>query len=35
MPSTSARTAAYQRADTLRFFRELQRIADREAGQRG
>ena len=30
MPSTSARTAAYQRADKLRFFRELKRIVDRE-----
>ena len=31
MPSTSARTAAYQRPDKLRFFRELKRIVDREA----
>jgi TDG/mug DNA glycosylase family protein len=31
MPSTSARTASYQRADKLRFFRELKRIVDREA----
>ncbi|MGB2695185.1 MAG: mismatch-specific DNA-glycosylase [Dehalococcoidia bacterium] len=31
MPSTSARTAAYQRADKLGFFRELKRIVDREA----
>ncbi len=28
MPSTSARTAAYQRADKLRFFRELRRVVD-------
>ncbi len=26
MPSTSARTAAYQRADKLRYFRELRRL---------
>jgi TDG/mug DNA glycosylase family protein len=31
MPSTSARTASYQRADKLRFFRELKRLVDREA----
>ena len=31
MPSTSARTASYQRADKLRFFRELKGIVDREA----
>lgn len=31
MPSTSARTASYQRADKLRFFRELKRVVDREA----
>lgn len=31
MPSTSARTASYQRDDKLRFFRELKRIVDREA----
>jgi len=31
MPSTSPRTASYQRADKLRFFRELKRIVDREA----
>ncbi|MCH8025249.1 MAG: mismatch-specific DNA-glycosylase [Chloroflexi bacterium] len=30
MPSTSARTAAYQRDDKLRFFQELKRIVDRE-----
>jgi TDG/mug DNA glycosylase family protein len=30
MPSTSARTASYQRADKLRFFRELKRIVDGE-----
>jgi TDG/mug DNA glycosylase family protein len=29
MPSTSARTASYQRGDKLRFFRELKRIVDR------
>jgi TDG/mug DNA glycosylase family protein len=29
MPSTSARTASYQRPDKLRFFRELKRIVDR------
>ena len=33
MPSTSARTAAYQRADKLRFFRSLKRIVDRTAGR--
>jgi TDG/mug DNA glycosylase family protein len=33
MPSTSARTASYQRADKLRFFRELKRLVDREAGR--
>ncbi len=33
MPSTSARTAAYQRADKLRYFRELARVVRRE--QRG
>ena len=31
MPSTSARTAAYQRADKLRFFRRLRRLVEREA----
>ena len=31
MPSTSARTAAYQRDDKLRFFQELKRIVEREA----
>ncbi len=31
MPSTSARTASYQRRDKLRFFRELRRIVGREA----
>jgi len=31
MPSTSARTAAYQRADKLRFFEELYRLV-REPG---
>ena len=30
MPSTSARTASYQRADKLRFFRELKRVVERE-----
>ncbi len=35
MPSTSARTAAYQRADKLRFFRSLKRIVDRTAGRDG
>lgn len=29
LPSTSARTASYQRADKLRFFTELKRIVDR------
>ena len=33
MPSTSARTAAYQRPAKLRFFRELKRIVDGEAGR--
>jgi len=28
MPSTSARTAAYQRADKLRFFRSLRKLRD-------
>ena len=28
MPSTSARTAAYQRADKLRYFRDLKRSVD-------
>ena len=32
MPSTSPRTASYQRDDKLRFLRELKRIVDREAG---
>jgi mismatch-specific thymine-DNA glycosylase len=31
MPSTSARGATYQRADKLRFFRELKRVVEREA----
>ena len=31
MPSTSARTASYQRADKLRFFRELRRLVEKEA----
>ena len=31
MPSTSARTAAYQRPAKLTFFGELKRIVDREA----
>jgi len=31
MPSTSPRTAFYQRDDKLRFLRELKRIVDREA----
>ena len=30
MPSTSARTAAYQRADKLRFFQDLARMVGRE-----
>jgi hypothetical protein len=29
MPSTSARTASHQRADKLRFFRELRGIVER------
>jgi mismatch-specific thymine-DNA glycosylase len=29
MPSTSARTAAYQRADKLRFFLDLKRVVER------
>ena len=33
MPSTSARTASYQRADKLRFFRELKRLVDGELGR--
>jgi TDG/mug DNA glycosylase family protein len=28
MPSTSARTASYQRGDKLRFFRELRKLVD-------
>jgi TDG/mug DNA glycosylase family protein len=31
MPSTSPRTAAYQRADKLRFFRQLRHVVRREA----
>ena len=31
MPSTSARTAAYQREDKLRFFQELKRVVERGA----
>jgi mismatch-specific thymine-DNA glycosylase len=31
MPSTSARAAAYQRGDKLRYFRELKRRVDQEA----
>ena len=34
MPSTSARTAAYQRADKLRFFRELAGLLGRMPGQK-
>ncbi len=30
MPSTSPRTAAYQRADKLRCFRELKRLVEKE-----
>lgn len=30
MPSTSARAASYQRADKLRYFRELKRIVEEE-----
>lgn len=30
MPSTSPRGASYQRADKLRFFRQLKRIVDQE-----
>jgi TDG/mug DNA glycosylase family protein len=33
MPSTSARAASYQRADKLRFFRELKRLVDQETGR--
>jgi TDG/mug DNA glycosylase family protein len=33
MPSTSPRGASYQRPEKLRFFRELKRIVDREAGR--
>jgi len=32
-PSTAARVAQYQYPDKLRFFRELKRIVDREAGR--
>ena len=35
MPSTSARTAAYQRLDKLRFFRSLKRIVDGTAERDG
>lgn len=28
MPSTSARTAAYQRADKLKFFRQVRKLRD-------
>jgi TDG/mug DNA glycosylase family protein len=34
MPSTSARTAAYQRADKLRFFRELAQLLGREPARK-
>lgn len=30
MPSTSARTASYQRADKLKFFTELRRLVERQ-----
>jgi TDG/mug DNA glycosylase family protein len=33
MPSTSARTASYQRADKLRFFQELKRLVEWEASR--
>lgn len=33
MPSTSARTAAYQRADKLRFFEELRALVRKGAGE--
>ena len=33
MPSTSARTAAYQRADKLRFFEELRDLVHKGAGE--
>ncbi len=33
MPSTSARTASYQRNAKLRFFRELKRLVDREVAR--
>jgi len=33
MPSTSARTAAYQRPDKLRFFVELRRLTERQRRQ--
>jgi thymine-DNA glycosylase len=35
MPSTSARTASYQRADKLRFFEELQTIVDQARARAG
>jgi mismatch-specific thymine-DNA glycosylase len=34
MPSTSARTASYQRADKLRYFNELRALVRRRAGER-
>lgn len=34
MPSTSARTAAYQRPDKLRSFRELKRVVDQARAER-
>ncbi|MDP3766803.1 MAG: mismatch-specific DNA-glycosylase [Dehalococcoidia bacterium] len=34
MPSTSPRTASYQRADKLRFFRELKAVVDRAVALR-
>jgi TDG/mug DNA glycosylase family protein len=33
MPSTSARTASYQRADKLKFFRELRAIVEERAAK--
>jgi mismatch-specific thymine-DNA glycosylase len=35
MPSTSARTAAYQRGDKLAFFRDLRRLVERRAAEAG
>ena len=35
MPSTSARTASYQRADKLRYFQDLKRVVDETTAKAG